>query len=108
MSGFRNTFRPQLRLLERRDLLRGGLSLGALSLLTGCDLQSDSVVDRVLWAMLRFNDRVQAALFNPHRLARTFDPSQITTPFRFNAYYPITEVRGPRSGLDPGSQRPGR
>jgi len=38
----------------------------------GCDLSGhDSLTDRMLWAMLRFNDRVQAALFNPNRLAAT-------------------------------------
>ena len=51
--------------LDRRNLL----SLGALTLLTGCDLSTHSGVDAALWAMLGFNDRVQAALFNPHRLA---------------------------------------
>ena len=70
-----------------------GLSLGALTVLTGCDLSGHGPIDRVLWAMLRFNDRVQAALFNPHRLAATFPPSAITRPFRFNAYYPEYQVR---------------
>jgi DMSO/TMAO reductase YedYZ molybdopterin-dependent catalytic subunit len=75
-------------------LLRGGLSLASLSLLTGCDLSSDdSVIDRALRAMLRFNDRVQAALFSRSRLAATFRPDQITRPFKFNAYYPISQVR---------------
>jgi DMSO/TMAO reductase YedYZ molybdopterin-dependent catalytic subunit len=79
--------------IARRRLLRNGLSLGAVSLLTGCDLSGHGPVDRALWAMLRFNDRVQAALFNPHRLAATFPPSAITRPFRFNAYYPEYQVR---------------
>jgi DMSO/TMAO reductase YedYZ molybdopterin-dependent catalytic subunit len=83
-----------LRKIERRLLLRGGLSLASLSLLTGCDLSSDdSVIDRALRAMLRFNDRVQAALFSRSRLAATFRPDQITRPFKFNAYYPISQVR---------------
>jgi DMSO/TMAO reductase YedYZ molybdopterin-dependent catalytic subunit len=79
--------------LQRRGFLRGGLSLGALTLLTGCDLGDDDAVDRVLWAMSRWNDRVQAALFNPHRLAPTFPASAITRPFPFNAYYPESRVR---------------
>jgi DMSO/TMAO reductase YedYZ molybdopterin-dependent catalytic subunit len=84
----------QIRKLERRLLLRGGLSLGAISLLSGCDLSTkDGLFDRMFWAMLRFNDRMQAALFDPNRLAATFRPDQITKPFRFNAYYPIGEVR---------------
>lgn len=79
-------------LLARRGLL-GGLTLGGAALLTGCDLSDDdSVVDRALWSMLRFNDAVQAALFNPVRLARTYRPDQITSPFRFNAFYPMDRV----------------
>ena len=95
MKDFRAKFAPTLRQLERRKLLRGGLSLGGLTLLSGCgDLSDDdNLIDRALWGMLRFNDRVQAALFNPARLAPTFSPSQITRPFRFNAYYPLEKVR---------------
>jgi DMSO/TMAO reductase YedYZ molybdopterin-dependent catalytic subunit len=88
-----------LRRIERRLLLRGGLSLAGLGLLTGCDLSTDdSLTDRMLWAMLRFNDRVQAALFSRNRLAATFAPSQITRPFKFNAYYPVSQVRPVPSG----------
>jgi len=75
------------RTLLRRQLLGRSLSLGALTMLTGCDLQDGDMVDRVLWAMSRFNDRVQALLFDPHRLAPTYQPSQITRPFPFNAFY---------------------
>ena len=84
---------PEIAKLSRRGLLRNGLSLGSLALLTGCDLSTHSGVDAALWAMLRFNDRVQAALFNPQRLAETYPASAITRPFRFNAYYPIWETR---------------
>ena len=100
--------RTRLRHLERRHLLRGGLSLGAVSLLTGCDLSTkDSFFDRLLWSMLRFNDRVQAALFDPNRLAATFTADQITGPFRFNAYYPIERARA-GSRLATGGERAGR
>ncbi|MBE7211707.1 MAG: molybdopterin-binding protein, partial [Gluconacetobacter diazotrophicus] len=52
--------KPELRKIERRLMLRGALSLGALSMLSGCgELDSDDAVDRALRAMLRFNDRVQ-------------------------------------------------
>ena len=87
----------QLRTLERRHLLRGTLSVGALAMLTGCGTLSthDGLFDRMLWAMLRFNDRMQALLFDPNRLAATFRPDQITRPFKFNAYYPISQVRTP-------------
>src|SRR3954468_1702252 len=85
--------RPELRSLERRLFLRGGLSLGSLALLTGCDLNGDDGVDRALRAMSRFNDKVQAALFDPSRLAETFPASAITAPFPFNAYYSEDQIR---------------
>jgi len=81
-----------LQRLDRRLFLRSGLSLGALTLLTGCDLSTDGGVDNALRAISSFNDRVQAALFDPHRLAQTYPASAITRPFRFNAYYPEWQV----------------
>ena len=51
--------RPALRRLERRVLLKSSISAGALTMLTGCNLQDGDTVDRVLWAMSRWNDRVQ-------------------------------------------------
>ncbi len=79
--------------LSRRLMLRGSLSLGSLALLAGCDLQDDDAVDRVLSAMSRWNDRVQAALFSRTRLAPTYAEADITDPFPFNAYYPLSDVR---------------
>jgi DMSO/TMAO reductase YedYZ molybdopterin-dependent catalytic subunit len=94
VRSFHQDFAPAIRRIERRRLLRGGLSLGGLSLLTGCDLSTkDGLIDRTLWAMLRFNDRVQAALFDPNRLAATFRRDQITHPFKFNAYYPASQIK---------------
>ena len=89
----------QIRKLERRHLLRGSLSVGALAMLSGCGELSthDGVFDRMLWVMLRFNDRMQALLFDPNKLAATFRSDQITKPFKFNAYYPISQVRTPDS-----------
>jgi len=88
---------PGLVNVDRRRLLRSGLSLGALTMLTGCNLSDGDAVDKALWAVSRFNDRVQAWLFDPNRLAPTFTPAEITDPFPFNAYYPednIPEVDG--------------
>ncbi|VTU28664.1 molybdopterin-dependent oxidoreductase [Variovorax sp. PBL-E5] len=73
--------------LERRLLLRSSLSLGALAMLSGCNLQDNDTVDKVLWAMSRWNDRVQARLFSRTKLAPTYAASQITQPFPFNAFY---------------------
>jgi DMSO/TMAO reductase YedYZ molybdopterin-dependent catalytic subunit len=84
---------PQIEKLERRLFLRQGLSLGALALLSGCELTDDQSVQKVLWAMSRWNDRVQGWIFNPRRLAPEFPESAITNPFPFNAYYSEDEVR---------------
>jgi hypothetical protein len=73
--------------LARRTMLRGGLSVGALTLLTGCDLSDDDAVQRVLAAFSRWNDRVQAALFSEHRLAPTFPEEMAVKDFRYNAWY---------------------
>jgi DMSO/TMAO reductase YedYZ molybdopterin-dependent catalytic subunit len=84
--------RPALRRVERRHLLRGSLSFGALTMLTACNLQDGDAVDRVLWAMSRWNDRLQALLFDPNRLAPTYPASSITKPFPFNAFYPVDDA----------------
>ncbi|RWR03259.1 molybdopterin-binding protein [[Pantoea] beijingensis] len=84
--------RKQLVNLERRFLLRSGLTLGAVSMLTGCNLQDGDQVDKVLWAMSHWNDRVQAWLFSGEKLAQTYSEDQITRPFRFNAFYPEYNV----------------
>jgi len=80
-------FQSQLGRIERRLFLKQSLSLGALTLLTGCNLRDDDAVDRLLWSVSRWNDRVQAALFDPQRLAPTYTEAEITRPFPFNAYY---------------------
>ncbi len=84
---------PQIEKIERRLFLRRGLSLGALALLSGCELTEDEGVQRVLWAMSRWNDRAQAWLFDPDKLAPEYPESAITQPFPFNAYYGEDEVR---------------
>jgi DMSO/TMAO reductase YedYZ molybdopterin-dependent catalytic subunit len=88
-----NHSKPQIERLERRLFLKQGLSVGALALLSGCQLTDDESVQKVLWAMSRWNDRVQGWLFDPNRLAPEFPESAITKPFPFNAYYGIDEVR---------------
>ncbi|MFL5070784.1 MAG: molybdopterin-dependent oxidoreductase [Xanthobacteraceae bacterium] len=75
------------RLIARRGFLKGGLSLGALTLLTGCDVTHTDQVQAVLNGMSRWNDRIQAALFNPHRLMPTYSEEEAVKDFRYNAYY---------------------
>lgn len=79
--------RPQLENLQRRLFLRGSLSLGAVAMLSGCNLQDGDTADKVLWAMSRWNDRVQSWLFNQRKLAQTYSETEITRPFPFNAFY---------------------
>src|ERR1700731_3068983 len=73
--------------INRRNVLRGALSLGALSLLTGCDVSEDDSVQKMLRTVSAWNDRVQAAIFRPHHLASTYSASQGVKPPRFNAHF---------------------
>jgi DMSO/TMAO reductase YedYZ molybdopterin-dependent catalytic subunit len=79
--------------IDRRKLLRGAVSLGALSMLTGCDVTDHSAVQSVLQAVSSFNDGVQAFLFRPNHMAPTFSEAEVVKPPRFNAYYEISEVK---------------
>lgn len=76
----------------RRLFLRRTLTLGGLSLLTGCTLVDEESAERALIKVSRFNDKVQAWLFDPNRLAPTYPESMIARPFPFNAYYDVDEV----------------
>ena len=93
---------PELRReIARRRLVRGSLSLGALMLLTGCDITDSDAVQRALHAISRWNDRVQAALFSETRLAPTYPESRAVKDFRFNAFFGRQD--SPR--IDPASYR---
>jgi DMSO/TMAO reductase YedYZ molybdopterin-dependent catalytic subunit len=70
-----------------RRLFGRNLSLGALTLLTGCDISDHKTVQDALAAVSRWNDRVQAALFGPGRLAPTFPADRAVKDFRYNAWY---------------------
>jgi DMSO/TMAO reductase YedYZ molybdopterin-dependent catalytic subunit len=76
----------------RRLFLRGGASLGALTFLTGCDIVDGPTAESALRQISYFNDRAQAWLFNPNRLAPTYPDSAVTRPFPFNAYYSEAEA----------------
>ncbi len=91
--------RPLLRSLERRGLIRGGLSLGALTMLTGCDVTRPKSVEAALLAISRLNDDVQAMLFDPNKLAPTYPASTVLKPPKFNAYYDVMDVK-PVNGAD--------
>ena len=93
------TFSPSA--LGRRHLFGGSLSLGALTLLTGCDISDHDSVQRALAWFSAWNDRAQAALFSRHRLAPTFPEAMAVEDFRYNAWY------GPENAphLDPATYR---
>ena len=52
----------------RRRFIAGGASFGALTLLTGCDVTDSFSADDLLARISKFNDAVQAAIFNPYAL----------------------------------------
>src|SRR3954447_26933434 len=78
--------------LTRRRFISGGASLGALTLLTGCDVTDSFSAEEMLKQVSKFNDAVQAAIFNPDAMAPTFPESAITKPFPFNGYYDVDEA----------------
>src|SRR4029450_12834642 len=78
--------------LTRRRFSSGGASLGALTLLTGCDVTDSFSAEEMLKQISKFNDGVQALMFNPNALAPTFPESAITKPFPFNAYYDLDDA----------------
>ncbi|MDF3836135.1 molybdopterin-dependent oxidoreductase [Cupriavidus basilensis] len=82
----------ELDMPSRRLFAKRAITLGGLSMLTGCSLTDNDSVERFLMAVSRFNDRVQGALFDPKRLAPTYDESRMTRPFPFNAFYGEDEV----------------
>ena len=76
----------------RRRFIAGGASLGALTLLTGCDVLDSSSAEELLTKVSKFYDRVQAMLFNPNTLAPEYPESAITRPFPFNGYYALQDA----------------
>jgi DMSO/TMAO reductase YedYZ molybdopterin-dependent catalytic subunit len=79
--------------VNRRNLLRGAVSLGALTMLTGCSVSDTEPVQSVLRAVSAFNDKVQELIFRPDHLAPTYSEDQVVKPPRFNAYYDIEDVK---------------
>ena len=76
----------------RRSFLRRSLTLGGLSLLSGCAITDENSVETALMQVSRFNDKVQGWLFDPRHLAPTYTADMITRPFPFNAYYALDDA----------------
>src|SRR5262249_59043394 len=73
--------------IERRLFLKQGLSLGALTLLTGCDVTATSAGQSALNDISRWNDRIQALIFNPRLLIPPYPHSRQVNEFRYNSYF---------------------
>ena len=86
---------------SRRLFLRHGVTLGGLAMVTGCSVTDSASAERLLMTISRFNDRVQAWLFDPKQLAQTYPASRITRPFPFNAFYSMAEA----PAIDGGTYR---
>jgi DMSO/TMAO reductase YedYZ molybdopterin-dependent catalytic subunit len=73
--------------VDRRRLLSRGLSLGALTLLTGCDISDDDTVQKMFAVVSRWNNLVQGGLFGGTRLAPEYPAAMAVQDFRYNAWY---------------------
>src|SRR5690606_2452421 len=96
-----NLLRKRLPLAARRRFLTRGLTLGGLSLLSGCVIDDDATAEAASTRIARINDWVQGRLFDPSQLAPTYPDSMIARPFPFNAFY--GEDQAPR--IDAGDFR---
>ena len=76
----------------RRRFLASGGGLGALLLLTGCDVVDEDAAEDVLRKISKLNDAIQSYIFNPSLLAPTYPESAITRPFPYNAYYGVEDA----------------
>ncbi|OYV34100.1 MAG: molybdopterin-binding protein [Rhodospirillales bacterium 20-64-7] len=73
--------------IDRRKLLRSGLSLGALTFLTGCDISDNDTVQSMFAVVSQWNNFVQSELFGAARLAPEYPESMAVKDFRYNAWY---------------------
>src|SRR3974377_89708 len=92
-KSFLHENRKLIERIDRRNVLRGTLSLGALTLLGGCDVSENNKLQTVLRAVSDWNDRVQAVIFRPNHLAPTYSEAQVVKPPRFNAHYDVEDVK---------------
>jgi hypothetical protein len=82
LADSKDVLRPgAVRTIECRAFLKQSLSLGALTLLTGCDVTDQDSVQTALNAVSRWNDGVQATLFT-NRLVPTYPESAAISPLQ--------------------------
>ena len=92
-QGVLDDHRNLIKEIDRRKLLRGSISLGALTMLTGCSVTEQSAVQAALQAVSTLNDKVQGLLFRPDHLVPTYTEAEVVRPPRFNAFYDVEEVK---------------
>ncbi|MDI7776201.1 molybdopterin-dependent oxidoreductase [Asticcacaulis sp. EMRT-3] len=76
----------------RRRLLGNVLTLGGLSLATGVIIKDYGSVHDILKRISVFNDKAQGVIFGPNNMAPEYSEADITNPFPFNAFYPISKA----------------
>jgi DMSO/TMAO reductase YedYZ molybdopterin-dependent catalytic subunit len=74
--------------VSRRGLVGGGAAFVGLAGVTMLAKTQPPLVKVALDTVSRFNDAVQHQIYSMHRLAATYPPEAITSPFPFNAFYP--------------------
>ena len=72
---------------SRRLFLKRAAGIGTIAAITGVAIVDGPSAEKGLAAMSKFNDRAQAWLFDPTRVAKTFSEAEITGPYPFNAFY---------------------
>ena len=72
---------------SRRLFLKRAAGIGTIAAITGIAIVDGPSAEKALASMSKFNDRAQAWLFDPARLAKTFSETEITRPYPFNAFY---------------------
>jgi len=73
--------------VDRRKFVGNGMSLGALTLLTGCDISDNDLVQKMFAKVSRWNTFVQESLFSGTHLAPEYPESMAVKDFRYNAWY---------------------
>ena len=76
----------------KRRLFGNILTLGGLSIATGIIIKDHNSIQNILNAMSRFNDGAQGLIFSHNSRAPIYAKSEITSPFRFNAFYGISQA----------------
>ena len=79
--------------IDRRGVLRGAISLGALTLLTGCDVSEEAPVQKVPARRVGMERSRAGDDFPARSSGADLQPAQVVKPPRFNAYYDIEDVK---------------